>query len=61
VFALRFLEKMTFASRWTLLPLRLVMGVGFLAHALAKWNRGPANLGCSSNTRECRFLRRQLG
>jgi len=42
VFAFRFLEKMNFSSRWTLLPLRLVIGVGFLAHGLAKWNRGPA-------------------
>src|SRR5262249_39223201 len=33
---------MNFSTRWTLLPLRLVMGVGFLAHGLAKWNRGPA-------------------
>ena len=42
MFAFRFLEKMNFSSRWTLLPLRLVIGVGFLAHGLAKWNRGPA-------------------
>lgn len=28
---------------WTLLPLRLVMGLGFLMHGLAKWNRGPAS------------------
>ena len=41
MFALRFLEKMNFSSRWTLLPLRLVIGVGFLAHGLAKWYRGP--------------------
>ena len=26
---------------WVLLPLRLVVGFGFLAHGLAKWNRGP--------------------
>lgn len=42
MFTFRFLEKMNFSSRWTLLPLRLAMGVGFLAHGLAKWNRGPA-------------------
>src|SRR5689334_6937280 len=30
---------------WALLPLRLVIGYGFLAHGLAKWNRGPANFG----------------
>lgn len=26
---------------WALLPLRVVVGVGFLAHGLAKWHRGP--------------------
>lgn len=26
---------------WALLPLRLVVGYGFFAHGLAKWNRGP--------------------
>ena len=45
MFAFRFLEKMNFSSRWTLLPLRLVIGAGFLAHGLAKWNRGPAKFG----------------
>jgi putative oxidoreductase len=30
---------------WGLLPLRLIMGCGFLIHGLAKWNRGPANFG----------------
>jgi len=30
---------------WTLLPLRLVIGSGFLLHGLAKWNRGPAKFG----------------
>lgn len=28
-----------------LLPLRLVIGFGFLAHGLAKWNRGPEKFG----------------
>lgn len=28
--------------RWALLPIRVVVGLGFLAHGLAKWNRGPA-------------------
>ena len=28
---------------WALLPLRLIVGYGFLAHGLAKWSRGPAN------------------
>ena len=30
---------------WTLLPLRLLIGTGFLQHGLAKWNRGPAQFG----------------
>jgi len=45
VFVFRFFEKVNLASRWKLLPLRLVMGVGFLAHGLAKWNRGPTRFG----------------
>jgi putative oxidoreductase len=45
VFVFRFFEKVNFPSRWTLLPLRVVIGVGFLAHGLAKWNRGPAKFG----------------
>ena len=32
-------------SGWTLLPLRVVVGSGFMVHGLAKWNRGPANFG----------------
>ena len=28
--------------RWALLPLRFVVGYGFLVHGLAKWSRGPA-------------------
>jgi len=31
-----------FSARWALLPMRVVVGLGFLAHGLAKWNRGPA-------------------
>lgn len=30
-------------GRWVLVPLRLVVGYGFLAHGLAKWNHGPEN------------------
>jgi putative oxidoreductase len=30
---------------WALLPLRLIIGFGFLAHGWAKWSRGPANFG----------------
>ena len=32
-------------SGWALLPLRLIVGLGFLLHGLAKWNRGPAKFG----------------
>lgn len=32
-------------DRWALLPLRIVMGIGFILHGLAKWNRGPTNFG----------------
>ena len=31
--------------RWALLPLRLVIGYGFLAHGCAKLSRGPAGFG----------------
>ena len=31
--------------RWALLPLRLIVGFGFMSHGLAKWSRGPANFG----------------
>jgi putative oxidoreductase len=31
--------------RWALLPLRLLVGFGFVAHGLAKWSRGPARFG----------------
>jgi putative oxidoreductase len=30
------------APRWGLVPLRLVVGFGFLAHGWAKWSRGPS-------------------
>lgn len=33
------------APRWALLPLRIVIGVGFLLHGLAKWHRGPEHFG----------------
>lgn len=29
-------------THWAALPLRLVVGYGFLAHGVAKWSRGPA-------------------
>lgn len=31
--------------QWALLPLRFVVGYGFLAHGLAKWTRGPEAFG----------------
>lgn len=31
--------------RWALLPLRLIVGFGFLAHGIAKWSRGPEHFG----------------
>jgi putative oxidoreductase len=33
---------MPLLPRWALVPLRLVVGFGFLAHGWAKWSRGPA-------------------
>jgi len=33
------------AHRWALLPLRLIVGVGFMAHGIAKWSRGPEHFG----------------
>lgn len=32
-------------QRWALLPLRLTVGYGFLAHGMAKWSRGPEKFG----------------
>jgi putative oxidoreductase len=32
-------------AQWSYLPLRLVMGAGFMVHGWAKWNRGPAAFG----------------
>ena len=33
------------SAAWTLVPLRLMIGLGFLLHGLAKWNRGPDKFG----------------
>jgi len=33
------------APRWALLPLRMIVGCGFIAHGMAKWTRGPAKFG----------------
>ncbi|HZZ27323.1 MAG TPA: DoxX family protein [Pirellulales bacterium] len=38
----RSLGKLNIPNSWTLLPLRLIVGVGFLLHGLEKLNRGPA-------------------
>ena len=32
----------TLRRSWALLPLRVIVGFGFLAHGMAKWHRGPA-------------------
>lgn len=32
-------------NRWAVLPLRLIVGYGFVVHGLAKWTRGPAGFG----------------
>ena len=33
------------AGQWAVLPLRLIVGYGFIAHGLAKWTRGPVGFG----------------
>jgi putative oxidoreductase len=42
---MRVASTIKFSSRWTLLPLRVVIGFGFLAHGLAKLGRGPEKFG----------------
>ena len=42
MFGWRSLWKLNIPGAWTMLLLRLVLGVGFLLHGLAKLNRGPA-------------------
>jgi putative oxidoreductase len=32
-------------QQWAMLPLRLIVGYGFMAHGIAKWSRGPENFG----------------
>ncbi|MBM2714196.1 DoxX family protein [Mesorhizobium caraganae] len=34
-----------FASAWAPLPIRLIVGFGFLAHGYAKLGRGPGSFG----------------
>jgi putative oxidoreductase len=29
-------------QRWVPIPIRMILGVGFMAHGWAKWSRGPA-------------------
>src|ERR1700757_553832 len=29
-------------QRWVPIPIRMILGVGFMVHGWAKWNRGPA-------------------
>jgi putative oxidoreductase len=33
------------SNAWALLPLRLIIGLGFILHGWAKWSRGPAGFG----------------
>jgi putative oxidoreductase len=33
----------TTAAGWPLLFMRVIVGIGFLVHGIAKWQRGPAN------------------
>ena len=35
------MSPLRLSSRWTLLPLRLAVGFGFVSHGLAKLSRGP--------------------
>lgn len=35
-------RKEALPRRWALLPLRLIVGYGFISHGIAKWNAGPA-------------------
>ena len=37
--------RWTIAQPWVLLALRLVVGFGFMAHGVAKWQRGPEGFG----------------
>ena len=32
-------------SRWAPVPIRVVLGYGFMVHGWAKWSRGPAGFG----------------
>ena len=32
-------------NQWAALPLRLIIGFGFMAHGWAKWSRGPEKFG----------------
>jgi len=33
------------SRRWAVLPLRLLVGYGFISHGVAKWSRGPESFG----------------
>jgi len=32
-------------QRWVPVPIRMILGIGFMVHGWAKWNRGPAIFG----------------
>jgi putative oxidoreductase len=42
---LKLIRPLSLPSTYTLVPLRLLTGTGFLLHGLAKLNRGPAKFG----------------
>ena len=39
------LRKTNLWARWAPVPLRLIMGIGFMNHGWAKWTRGPEDFG----------------
>ena len=47
---LLFFSAPTAAADWALLPVRLIVGFGFLAHGYAKLSRGPENFAAVLDT-----------
>jgi putative oxidoreductase len=44
------MQKLASHTGWTLVPLRLMIGFGFLAHGYAKLSRGPESFGAILQT-----------
>ena len=40
-----FMRNKSLWNQWPILPLRLIIGFGFMAHGWAKWSRGPEKFG----------------